>query len=270
MGANLYGQSGTVIISYAGSQVLNGGTVTTVGGNTVHTFTANGTLSRAVITVTYLIVGGGGAGNFQNNRGGAGGGGGGVSTGTSNLSFTSGTSYAVTVGAGGTEAGADLNAASGKPSVFNGVTSTGGYCAGYGAGYSYGRGGTPNGKDSGDVDQSGSNGTTSSITGSAYVYGSSGGGGSTTGTTYAGGTGAGSGGASYNSTAPTSPTNYGAGGGGGGYYSGGSTFYYGTSGYAGVVIISYPGNAQFSGGTITTVGGNTIHTFTSDGTLTKL
>jgi hypothetical protein len=32
------------------------------------------------------------------------------------------------------------------------------------------------------------------------------------------------------------------------------------------VIISYPGAQQGTGGTVTSVGGNTIHTFTSSGT----
>jgi len=39
------GGSGIVIISYAGSQVFNGGLVTTSGGNTIHTFTSTGALT---------------------------------------------------------------------------------------------------------------------------------------------------------------------------------------------------------------------------------
>jgi hypothetical protein len=34
-----------VIISYSGSQRGTGGTVTTVGGNTIHTFTTSGTFT---------------------------------------------------------------------------------------------------------------------------------------------------------------------------------------------------------------------------------
>jgi hypothetical protein len=52
------------------------------------------------------------------------------------------------------------------------------------------------------------------------------------------------------------------GGGGGG---GGTT---GANGGSGVVIISYPGAQIGTGGTVTSVGGNTIHTFTSSGTYT--
>jgi hypothetical protein len=37
------GGSGVVIISYAGAQRGTGGTVTSFGGNTIHTFTSSGT-----------------------------------------------------------------------------------------------------------------------------------------------------------------------------------------------------------------------------------
>jgi hypothetical protein len=37
------GGSGVVVISYAGAQRGTGGTVTSVGGNTIHTFTSSGT-----------------------------------------------------------------------------------------------------------------------------------------------------------------------------------------------------------------------------------
>jgi hypothetical protein len=54
------------------------------------------------------------------------------------------------------------------------------------------------------------------------------------------------------------------GGGGGGRNGTGQT------GQTGVVVISYPGGQQATGGTITTSGGNTIHTFTASGTFTVL
>ena len=38
---------------------------------------------------------------------------------------------------------------------------------------------------------------------------------------------------------------------------------------SGIVIITYPGPAKSSGGTVTTVGSNTVHTFTESGTLSK-
>jgi hypothetical protein len=40
------------------------------------------------------------------------------------------------------------------------------------------------------------------------------------------------------------------------------------SGGSGIVIISYPGSQRGTGGTVTSAGGNTIHTFTSSSTYT--
>ena len=54
--------------------------------------------------------------------------------------------------------------------------------------------------------------------------------------------------------------NTGSGGGGGGNPTAGN-------GGSGIVVISYPGAQLFTGGTISTVGTNTVHTFTSNGTL---
>jgi hypothetical protein len=42
----------------------------------------------------------------------------------------------------------------------------------------------------------------------------------------------------------------------------------GGSGGSGIVIISYAGAQRGAGGTVTTSGNNTIHTFTSSGTYT--
>jgi hypothetical protein len=42
----------------------------------------------------------------------------------------------------------------------------------------------------------------------------------------------------------------------------------GGSGGSGIVIISYSGAQKGTGGTITSSGGNTIHTFTTSGTFT--
>jgi hypothetical protein len=70
-------------------------------------------------------------------------------------------------------------------------------------------------------------------------------------------------------SAPSGPQPYsvsylvvagGGGGGGGGAGAGG--------GGAGIVIISYSGSQRGLGGTVTSAGGNTIHTFTSSGTYT--
>jgi len=64
----------------------------------------------------------------------------------------------------------------------------------------------------------------------------------------------------------TNGTNGLGGGGGGGGFDGGAGFN-GGGGGSGIVIVSYPGTARFTGGTITSVGGRTIHRFTASGTL---
>jgi hypothetical protein len=95
-------------------------------------FTATGTTTwtapAGVISVDYLVVGGGGgAGNGYDNAGGGGGGAGMVLTGT--LAVNPGTTYTVTVGAGGT-GGADTRTnnagTAGGNSVFASITALGG------------------------------------------------------------------------------------------------------------------------------------------------
>lgn len=104
----------------------------------------------------------------------------------------------------------------------------------------------------------GGEGVTSSISGTSRVYGSGGGGGASNGPG-TGGTNAGSG----TAAAKNAPANYGGGGGGGGAAAGGDA---GGTGGSGVVILRYlTGKAQATGGTMTTSGAYTIHTFTSNG-----
>jgi hypothetical protein len=62
--------------------------------------------------------------------------------------------------------------------------------------------------------------------------------------------------------------NTGSGGGGGGANSGGGGGHAGGAGGSGLVIIRYVGSQRGTGGTVTTSGGYTIHTFTSSGTFT--
>lgn len=76
-----------------------------------------------------------------------------------------------------------------------------------------------------------------------------------------GGGGAATGGSNTNGTAGT--TNTGGGGGGGGYSTG-----TGGTGGSGIVVIRYAGPQKATGGTITTVNGDTVHTFTTSGTFT--
>jgi hypothetical protein len=109
----------------------------------------------------------------------------------------------------------------------------------------------------------------SSITGTATYYAGGGGGGlNGAGSGGVGGLGGGATGGA-GAVAATSPTpNTGGGGGGGGGVSG-SFVGVGTAGASGIVIVSYAGTQKFTGGTITSAGGNTIHTFTTSGTLTS-
>jgi mucin-19 len=251
------------------------------------------------IDVKVLVVGGGAGGG---SNGGGGGGAGGYEY-DSAFPVTPGT-YSVTVGTKSNGAsGSPGNSTKGGDSIFSVITSKGGGGAGGfgnngtaggsggGAG-NYGtltggaalgtqgnRGGnvsgTPGlavqragggggGKGSAGADYSGTSGVggnggtgvSNSISGTATYYSSGGGGwgGTTQGTATNGG---GNGGATTGSNA----TGYGNGGGGAG-----ST---GGNGSDGIVIIAYPtGTATATGGTITTSGGDTIHTFTTSGTFT--
>ena len=152
----------------------------------------------------------------------------------------------------------------GANSSFNGVTAAAGFLPG-------GLGGSPNGHN-------GSNGISTAVSGTPQMYGSSGGGGGTDAAGSggvptgggAGGIGAGSGGGDpADTTGPQVGGNayyYGCGGGGGAAGAGSSG-----TGFQGIVIIRYPGGTpRGTGGTITTVGGYTVHTFTVSGTFTRI
>lgn len=119
-------------IAIKGPFIVSGGTETTVGSDTVLSFTSTGTMT---VTndgdVSYLVVGGGGGGGGSGGDGwnGGGGGAGGMRTGT--LSVTSG-SYTVTVGSGGSggtsngPTNSSNKAASGGSSTLVSITSVGG------------------------------------------------------------------------------------------------------------------------------------------------
>ena len=265
---------------------------------------AFGWTSGSAVSASYLVVaGGGGGGSNATSGGGGGGGAGGYRTGTASLNPT--LSYTVTVGAGGagSVSGSDsifnsiTSTGGGKGGTF---ASPNGASGGSGGGGAYvsgtgGSGNTPstspsqgnnggngnasvgsaaggggasaaanNVPGSGSVGSAGGAGTANSISGSSVTYAGGGGGGSdTTGSAGgAGGGGAGAGGASGNGTAGTANL----GGGGGGSARSGTG---GQSG-SGIVIISYAGAQQFGGGVVTSSGGNTIHTFTTSGTLSPI
>jgi len=205
---------------------------------------ANGSDSSA-FGITAIGGGGGGTGGTtgQNGlNGGSGGGGSGVTLGVN--------------GTGGTgTAGYNGGNGRGSNSVALIAGGGGGGAGAVGAVATSGHGGN------------GGAGTASSITGASVTRAGGGGGGGDTGGTGA----AGGGNGSNNRVAYSATANSGSGGGGGGLYdNGGTGNAYGGDGGSGVVIISYV-TAEWgvsTGGTITTDGANTVHTFNSDGTFT--
>jgi hypothetical protein len=234
--------------------------------------------------IEYLFIGGGGGG-FQGNgsQTGGGGGAGGYITGTIQVVPT--LAYTVTVGAGhaqnsgyvnSTTFGTIFTAYAGGRGLSYGETGTAnatggsgggagqqGGAGGYpvkgqgnygGAGNTYWSGGGGGAGANGGV-AGGGNGLSSSITGTAVTRAGGGGGAFTGGGSGGGGTGGGGAGQGGNGTANT------GGGGGGGLGGAGS-------GGSGIAIVRYLGSQRATGGTVTSSGGYTIHTFTSSGTFT--
>jgi len=224
------GGSGIVIISYtSATPKFVGGTLTTSGGNQIHTFTSSGTLSPLTpVTASYLVVAGGGGGG---STGGGGGGAGGYLASTTTL--YSGATYVVTVGAGGANAPSEnVGNTNGGDSVLSGtgittITSTGGgrgSCSGGtsnaaqtgGSGGGGGMGNPYTGGASGTSGQ-GSAGGNGFQTASAFNGAGGGGGGASAvgANTNAGGTQGGNGGAGSASSISGSSVTYAGGGGGG-------------------------------------------------------
>ncbi len=204
-------------------------TTTTVGADTVHRFTASGTFTPppGVTAVRYLVVGGGGGGGgiTNVNAGGAGGGGAGGYRAATGFAVTPGTSYTITVGAGGAGAacsgGTCTAGSNGGNSVFSSITATGGGRGGY-VGNNVGTAGGSGG--GGRLDTSGTGGAGTS------GQGNNGGNGNATGNGGAGGGGAsagggnantnntgGAGGAGTSNNITGTAVTYAGGGGGGGY-----------------------------------------------------
>ena len=204
---------------------------------------------------TVLTAVGGGAGKSQGNataarnNGGSGGGG------------CDGNSSSITGGSGTTGQGfngGDVSAESGAALAVYYGTAGGGGAGGVG-----GTGGIVNGGFGGP-------GLPFSISGTTQYYGGGGGGTNLTNVLEYGIGGIGGGGTGGVSPSPyNSPLRYSTngsantGGGGGGYLFSGNG---GGSGGSGIVIIRYKGPQKATGGTITTVGTETVHTFTSSGT----
>ena len=179
--------------------------------------------------------------------------------------------------------------------LYNGYTrdifdTSQGYDGGKGAppaGYHAGGGGgagQPGGGGGNTFSGNGGQGFLSAINGTSLYWAGGGGGSDYSQVSGNGGLGGGGGGSAFNGTAGTGGAGLNAGangtvgnsvvggaggantggGGGGGSHSGGV----GGAGGSGIVIVRYYGSQQATGGTITSSGGYTIHTFTSSDTFT--
>ncbi|HBI33866.1 MAG TPA: hypothetical protein DDY44_01795 [Candidatus Moranbacteria bacterium] len=169
-----------------------GGTITTSGEYTVHTFTGSGTFvpNNEMDVEVLVVAGGGGGGGGEPSAGDSGGGGGAGGYRTANLTISS-ESHNVTVGAGGAgAAGTSLPGNKGNDSIFDSITAAGGGAGGIegGSGGAGGSGGGAGGLCS--VPVSGGAGNTPATTPSQGNNG-----GFTPGTTCSGRAGSGGGGA---------------------------------------------------------------------------
>jgi hypothetical protein len=105
---------------------LSGGTVTTSGGDDIHTFTSTSTLTvTGEGTVQILVVGGGAGSNKANTSSIGGGGGSGGQAVATSVTLTAGT-YNIVVGAGGTGALSTYGGAGGQSSIEGVSTANGG------------------------------------------------------------------------------------------------------------------------------------------------
>ena len=263
--------------SVSNKSVVTGGTITTSGSYTIHTFTSSGTLTVSGATksgVDYIVVAGGGGGGGTR----AGGGGAGGVVVSTNQDLPAG-DYTVTIGGGGgAGSGVDSAAAGGNTSLGSLQTcSGGGYGGGQGNpggdggsggggsdGASGGSGTSGQGNSGGNStgstgggggggkgssgttpgNYSGGNGGTSlsnSYSGSSVEYGGGGGGGSRDNAARGTGSGgAGSGGKTTGTNATAGAANQGGGGGGGGRHSSGDSAHKnGAAGGSGIVIVRY-------------------------------
>ncbi len=241
-------------------------------------------------TVNTLVVGGGGGGGALVANGTGGGGAGGYQA---NSSFTvTAQAYTITVGDGGAVAANSSSVGSnGTDSVFGSITATGGGGAASPLSGVAGNGGSGGG--GGTLTTAGGTGSQGSNGGTGNAGAGGGGGGASAAGGNASGTTGGNGGAgTANSISGSSVTYAGGGGAGGngadgtgGAGGGGNVNVAGTAntgggggagkaGGSGIVIIAYKTDGSdgvstsSTGGTITTSGANTIHTFTTSGTFT--
>jgi hypothetical protein len=285
--------SGIFIISYPGPyQYFDGGTITIANSYVSHTFTSTGTLtaksppvlatSAKLVLVTYLMIGQGGQGGgsfASNDTGGGGGGAGGFVLETKYFNYASSYLLTLTTGGlngspatgqkGGSTTLEDLNTTypmfpkqiadgggkgiwqagdgSGTGGSGGGAWTASGSAAlqptsdtgGFGNSGARSGGGGAGGAAPGGVTGTGGVGKISNITGTDVYYAGGGKGG------HAGSAGLGSIGRGGNGGGPAGTS---AGG----------------QGEAGIIILSYPAPQRFSGGTVTTLGANVLHTVTGN------
>jgi hypothetical protein len=317
-------------VSTTASQVVTGLTngtayvfrVAGVNANGTGTYTAasSSVTPTANIDVQYLVIAGGGSGGNVPTNAGAGGGGGAGGFIEGVASLTPGTSYNITVGAGGTVSSNTTDSGNtGNNSTFSNITASGGGGGGSGSGSGggTGRAGKNGGSGGGggyrdfDGGLSGGLGNTPSTTpaqgfnggsgGNDFPFGAGGGGGSgavggsghggsggtgkvntITGQSvyYAGGGGGGNGDAAPGSgglggggdgaKAFVSAAQHGSAAKGGGGGGGSNGRFFGGQGGSGVVIIRASRAAAATTGspTVSTVGSDTVYTFTGTGSIT--
>jgi hypothetical protein len=222
----------------AGSVTATGGTITTSGGYTIHTFTSSGTFTVSEASVgaeveTLIVAGGGSGGNHSTSNGNGGGGGGGVIYTTTGVLAQG---YSVTVGAGGTAIANTTSSQgnNGGNSTFNSLTAIGG-----GGGGSTGAGPGKNGGSGGGAAYNQTGAGSSTQTGG---YGNDGG---SPGIPYTGGGGGGAGGPGISGS-----SSYPGGNGGTGYISAisGTVKYYAGGGGGGGNSSQRAGDGYHGGG----------------------
>jgi len=259
------------------------GTAPNVASDTTSTFTLRATANGVSVdrqfsitislsfTARVLIVGGGASGHSGHEEGGTGG-----QVIDTNITLTLGSSTIFNVGNGGVGTGFGGNDTfnNGQSSYItaNGITTT---ALGGANIQSNGFGGTGGYNVNFANSRTGANGVISNITGSNVYYAA--GGGAAGGAGYegspgglgglGGGGGAGTGNDQNNWSNATSNTGSGGGGGGVGWC--GTTYCQSSDGGSGIIIVRYTSASQrFTGGTVTQVGGDFIHRFTSSTTIT--
>ena len=204
--------TGTLWRAVEGKTTVSGGTETTSGSYTIHTFTSSGSLvvTGSDITADYLVVGGGGGGG--GTRGGGGGAGGMVETPGGTIPVGT---HTVTIGGGGNGGPGVDTGAVGEASSLGSIQSASGGGYGGGQGNPGGNGGSGGGGSDGQGGGEGTPGQGNDGGGSTGATGGGGGGGKDGAGNQGPPTQGGPGGAAGSSSYSGSTVNYSGGGGGG-------------------------------------------------------